>query len=196
MCSCIYVTFRAKLGVPVSRLHLVSISFCRHYRLGTCNCQESFSKTYAVFVLSVTSKSYFTYVISWYIAFYGGITRKWFHCSYNIKAQNRKKYIARNSFRERQSSQLLILLFNRLRSACCLIRTMSRKEMPFCKRTVRMSSQLKGCKWLGYTAFFLSIRLKVFLPRMEINYLLPVKAEEAKVVANIQCLLYQDKQQN
>ena len=47
-----------------------------------------------------------------------------------------------------------------------------------------IKSQLKGCtckcKWLGYTAFFLSVRVKVFLPCMEIIYLLPVKDEEVK----------------
>ena len=58
-----------------------------------------------------------------------------------------------------------------------------------------MSSQLKGCKsGLGYTALFFSVRLKVSLPCMEIIYLLPVMAEEAKAMANIQCLLYSDNQ--
>ena len=58
--------------------------------------------------------------------------------------------------------------------------------MPFCMRTTSMSSQLKGCKsGLGYSALFFRIRLKMFLPCMEIIYSLPVMAEDFEAIANI-----------
>lgn len=145
--------------LPFSRLYLVFISSYSH----ASNCRESISNTYVVFVLS-----YATALVGLNTKLISPTSSADIYVSYQAqhhKVQNLKSILRGNSFRERQISRRLILFFNRLRIARFLIRT-TLKKMPFCKRTVSMSSQLKdlkGCESaLDYTAFFFSIRSKVF----------------------------------